>query len=173
MVPQPIERSTYVLLASLLLAVLFWQWRPMPAVIWEVEQPGLQVALTGLFFLGWVVALYSSAIIDHFDLFGLRQVYLHLRGRPYSHPPFVLKSLYRLVRHPLMLGLLIAFWSAPTMTAGHLLFSALMTGYIVVGVLFEERDLARHLGNEYAAYRTATPMFVPLPPSRKSHSAPT
>ena len=172
-IPSPMERSTYVLAASLLLALLFWQWRPMPTPIWEVEQPILRAVLTGLFFVGWIVALYSTAIIDHFDLFGIRQVYLHLRRYTYSHPPFVVKSLYRMVRHPLMVGMLIAFWSTPTMTAGHLLFSVLFTGYILVGVLFEERDLARHLGSEYAVYRTETPMFVPSLPSSKSHSAPT
>ena len=145
----------------------------MPAVIWEVEQPVFRVALNGLFFVGWGVALYSSAIIDHFDLFGLRQVYLHLRQRTYSYPPFVVKSLYRIVRHPLMVGLLAGLWFTPTMTIGHLLFSILLTGYILIGVLFEERDLARHLGSEYALYRDATPMFVPSLPSRKSHSAAT
>jgi methanethiol S-methyltransferase len=172
-IPTPMERSTYVLAASLLLALLYWQWRPMPTPIWDVAQPVLRSILTGLFFVGWIVSLYSTAIIDHFDLFGLRQVYLHLRERTYSHPPFVVKSLYRFVRHPLMVGMLIAFWSTPTMTAGHLLFSALFTGYILVGVLFEEHDLARHLGSEYAAYRTMTPRFVPLLSSRKSRSAPT
>ena len=172
-VPTPIERSTYVLIASLILALLFWQWRPMLTVIWEVEQPVLWFVLTGLFFFGWCLALLSTWIIDHFDLFGLRQVYLHLRGRPYSHPPFVVKSLYRFVRHPLMVGFLIAFWATPTMTVGHLLFATLFTGYILVGVMFEERDLARYLGSEYSAYRTETPMFVPSLPHRKSHSAPT
>ena len=127
--------------------------------------------LTGLFFLGWVTVLYSSFIIDHFDLFGLRQVYLHLRNRPYSHPPFAVRSLYRLVRHPLMVGFLIAFWSTPTMTAGHLLFSVLMTGYILVGVTLEERDLARHLGTDYDLYRSQTPMFVPSLPRRKRSDA--
>jgi protein-S-isoprenylcysteine O-methyltransferase Ste14 len=172
-IPAPMERSTYVLVASLLLALLFWQWRPMPTLMWEIEQPVLRAALTGLFVIGWIVVLYSTAIIDHFDLFGIRHVYLHLRRRNYSYPPFVVKSLYRMVRHPLMVGFLIAFWSAPTMTAGHLLFSVLLTGYILVGVLFEERDLAQYLGSEYAVYRTETPMFVPTLPSRKSHSAPT
>jgi methanethiol S-methyltransferase len=172
-VPQPIERSTYVLLASLSLALLYWQWRPMLTPIWEVEGGVLRAALVGLSLAGWLMGLYSSFIIDHFDLFGLRQVYLHLRRRPYTYPPFAIKSLYRMVRHPLMVGILIGIWSTPTMTLGHLLFAALLTGYIVVGVTLEERDLARHLGGEYAAYRAETPMFVPSLPGRKSHSAPT
>jgi protein-S-isoprenylcysteine O-methyltransferase Ste14 len=128
--------------------------------------------LTGLFFLGWAVALYSSAIIDHFDLFGLRQVYLHLRNRPYTHPPFAVKSLYRLVRHPLMVGILIAIWSTPMMTAGHLMFSILLTGYIFVGVALEERDLARYIGEDYDLYRARTPMFVPSLPKRKAPETP-
>lgn len=167
-VPTPVERSTYVLLSSVILALLFWQWRPIPTVVWEMRHPLPAAVLTGLFFLGWAMALYSTFIIDHFDLFGLRQVYLHLRDRPYSHPPFVIRSLYRFIRHPLMVGFFIAFWSAPTMTVGHLLFSLLMTGYILVGVTLEERGLARHLGSEYGLYRLQTPMFVPAIPRRKA-----
>jgi methanethiol S-methyltransferase len=170
-VPKPMERSTYVFLSSLVLALLFWQWRSLPARIWEVDEPVFRAALNVVSFVGWFTVLFSSFIIDHFDLFGMRQVYLHWRERPYSHPPFVVRSLYRIVRHPLMVGLLIAFWSAPTMTVGHFLFAMLMTGYILVGVLFEERDLARHLGSEYAIYRTQTPMFVPSLRHRKPHSA--
>jgi protein-S-isoprenylcysteine O-methyltransferase Ste14 len=161
LVPKPLERSTYVLLASLILALLFWQWRPIPTTIWDAEEPILRVALTGLFFAGWGLALFSSCLIDHFDLFGLRQVYLHLRNRPYAHPPFVVRSLYRVVRHPLMVGFLIALWATPTMTAGHLLFAALLTGYILIGVRLEERDLTGFLGPEYVAYRSETPMFIP------------
>ena len=138
-----------MLLTSLILALMFWQWRPIPAVIWEAEHPLPVALLTGVFFFGWGVALYSSWIIDHFDLFGLRQVYLHLRNRPYSHPPFAVKSLYRFVRHPLMVGLFIGIWSTPTMTAGHLLFALLMSAYILVGVTLEERDLARQLGTDF------------------------
>jgi protein-S-isoprenylcysteine O-methyltransferase Ste14 len=172
LVPTPVERSTYVLLASVILALMFWQWQPIPAVIWRLQHPLAVTLLTGLFLLGWVTALYSSLIIDHFDLFGLRQVYLHLRNRPYTHPPFAIRSLYRLVRHPLMVGILIGIWSTPTMTAGHLLFSLLMTGYILVGVALEERDLVRHLGNDYLIYRSQTPMFVPALPSRQSPETP-
>jgi protein-S-isoprenylcysteine O-methyltransferase Ste14 len=171
-VPKPVERSTYVLVASLILALLFWQWQPMPTVIWDVQRPLIVALLTALFSLGWVMVLYSSAIIDHFDLFGLRQVSLYLRNRPYSHPPFVVRSLYRLVRHPLMLGFLIAFWSTPTMTVGHLLLSLLMTGYILVGVTLEEQDLARYLGTDYDLYRSQTPRFVPSLLKRKRSGVP-
>jgi protein-S-isoprenylcysteine O-methyltransferase Ste14 len=171
-VPKPIERSTYVLLASLVLALLFWQWRPIPILLWDVQEPVVAALLTGISLFGWIVALYSSFIIDHFDLFGLRQVYLHLRNRPYTYPPFAVKSLYRLVRHPLMVGILLGVWVTPTMTVGHLLFAGLMTGYILVGVALEERDLARHLGGEYARYRSQTPRFVPSLPNRKNPETP-
>lgn len=171
-IPKPMERSTYVLLTSLILVLLFWLWQPLPAIIWDVGHPLATSLLMGLFFLGWLIVLFGSFIIDHFDLFGLRQVYLHLRNRSYIHPPFVVRSMYRFVRHPLMVGFLIAFWAAPTMTAGHLLFSLLMTGYILVGVVLEERDLARQLGPDYERYRSETPMFLPsLSPQRNAKSA--
>ena len=171
-VPQPVERSTYVLLSSLILALLFWQWRPIPSILWDVQTPWAAGVLLAISLLGWVIALYSSFIIDHFDLFGLRQVYLHFRNRPYTHPQFVVKSLYRLVRHPLMVGLLIFIWSTPTMTAGHLLFSLLLSGYILVGVTLEERDLAQYVGRDYGLYRSQTPMFVPSVPKRKTPETP-
>ena len=172
LVPQPIERSTYVLLASLILALLFWLWQPIAASVWHIQYPPAVALLRGLFFFGWLMALYSSFVIDHFDLFGLRQVYLHLRNRPYTHPPFAVKSLYRFVRHPLMVGILIGIWSTPTMTAGHLLFSLLMTGYIVVGVALEERDLAHFLGKDYLLYRSQTPKFVPSLPKGEVSGTP-
>ncbi|NLX99552.1 MAG: isoprenylcysteine carboxylmethyltransferase family protein [Rhodopirellula sp.] len=171
-VPTPMERSTFVLLTSLILALLFWQWRSIPTIIWDIQNPLAAALLTGLFFLGWLTVLYSSAIIDHFDLFGLRQVYLHFRNRPYTHPPFAVRSLYRIVRHPLMVGMLIAFWATPTMTAGHLLLSLLLTGYILVGVTLEERDLARHLGRDYDLYRSQTPKFMPSLPKRPATGVP-
>lgn len=171
-VPKPVERSTFVLLTSLILAILFWQWRPLPAIVWHFEDPLTRTLLIGLSFLGWFTVLYSSFVIDHFDLFGLRQVFLYLRNRPYTHPPFAVRSLYRIVRHPLMVGFLIAFWSTPTMTAGHLLLSVLLTGYILIGVTLEERDLARMLGSDYSLYRAQTPMFVPLLPKGKPSDAP-
>lgn len=171
-VPKPIERSTYVLLASLVLALLYWQWRPIPTPLWDIERPLAAAFLTGLFFLGWALALYSTLIIDHFDLFGLRQAYLHFGNRPYTHPPFAVRSLYRLVRHPLMVGILIGIWSTPTMTAGHLLFSVLMTGYIFVGVMLEERDLAQFIGRDYDLYCARTPRFLPSLPKRKTPETP-
>jgi len=160
--PPPIERSTFVLAASLLLGLTFWQWRPMPTLVWQVETPVARVLLTGLCVLGWGIMFYSSFLIDHFDLFGLRQVFLYLRGKPYSHPPLKMVSLYRLVRHPLMLGLLLAFWFTPTMTQGHLLFAAVTTAYIFLGIQIEERDLLRFLGDDYRRYRSETSMIVPM-----------
>jgi len=161
-VPPAVERSTFVLLASLLLALMMWQWRPMPSNVWHIEQPAVRAALIALSYGGWLLVLYGTFVIDHFDLFGLRQVYLHLRGIPYTHPPFVERSIYKLIRHPLMLGFIIAFWAAPTMTLGHLLFAAVATGYILVGIQLEERDLLGILGNDYRLYRQRTPMLLPF-----------
>ena len=162
-VPQSVERSTYVLLSSLVLALLFWQWRPMPAVVWDVEAAWARGAIWTIFALGWLLVLASTFMISHFDLFGLRQVWLRLRELPYRPIEFQLSFLYRFVRHPLLLGFLIAFWAAPTMTVGHLLFAVATTGYILVGVKLEERDLAQAHGEAYEAYRRTTPMLVPLP----------
>ncbi len=161
-VPPPAERSNFVLIASLILGLMFWQWRPMPTVIWQIEHPAGAAVLRGLFAVGWLIVLYASFLIDHFDLFGLRQAYLHLRRREYHHPPFKTPTLYRMVRNPLMLGFLIAFWSTPVMTAGHLLFALLTTAYILVGINLEERDLARILGQDYSLYRRRTPMVLPF-----------
>jgi methanethiol S-methyltransferase len=167
-VPSPIERSTYVVLSSAVLVLLYWQWRTMPAVIWDVRQPAARLALWALFWLGWAIALAATFMVSHFDLFGLRQVYLAWRGKPYTHIGFHARLLYRLVRHPLMLGFLIAFWAAPTLTAGHLLFSVAMTGYILIATQLEERDLVAALGDEYRDYRREVPRLVPLrrPPRR-------
>ncbi len=152
-VPPSIERSTYVLLASAVLLLIYWQWRTMPAVIWDVRQPAGRLVLWALFWLGWVIVFVSTFMINHFDLLGLRQVYLAWRGKPYTELGFQARSLYRLVRHPIMLGFVIAFWAAPTMTAGHLLFAVGTTGYIVLALQLEERDLVAALGDQYHDYR--------------------
>ncbi|KLO33598.1 methanethiol S-methyltransferase [Mycobacterium haemophilum] len=161
-VPAPIERSTYVLLTSAALLLLYWQWRTMPAVIWEVRAPAGRLALWVLFWLGWAIVFASTFMINHFDLFGLRQVYLAWRGKPYAAIGFRAPLLYRLVRHPLMFGFLIVFWSAPTMTAGHLLFATATTGYILIAIQLEERDLVATLGDQYRDYRRDVPMLLPL-----------
>jgi protein-S-isoprenylcysteine O-methyltransferase Ste14 len=155
-VPASCERSTYVLISSLLLILLFWQWRPIMATIWRVD--GWPAAmLTAICWIGWLIGLTSTYLIDHFELFGLRQVF----GAGTRVSPFKTPLLYRLVRHPLMLGLLLAFWATPHMTAGHLLFTVLMTAYILVGVRFEERDLVTQFGDSYEQYRQRVPMLVP------------
>jgi len=169
-VPTSIERSTYVVLSSAVLVLLYWQWRTIPAVIWDVRAPAGRLVVWAVFWLGWAIALASTFMVSHFDLFGLRQVYLAWRGKPYTHIGFHARFLYRLVRHPLMLGFLIAFWAAPTMTAGHLLFSIAMTGYILIDVQLEERNLVAALGDQYRNYRRDVPMLVPL---ARSHRHPT
>jgi len=160
LVPAHVERSTYVLVASAALALAFWQWRPIPTVVWDVSSPAARVLLWTLFALGWVWVLAMTFAIDHLDMFGLRQVARHLRGLADRPPSFALPLPHRLVRHPMMLGFVVAFLATPTMTVGHLLFAALGCGYILVGVRLEEHDLTEELP-EYAAYAAATPRFVP------------
>jgi protein-S-isoprenylcysteine O-methyltransferase Ste14 len=160
-VPRPVERSTYVLISSLLLALVCWQWRAIPTVVWDVSSPVLKSFLLALFALGWLILLLSTFIINHFDLFGLRQVYLRMRGVDYTPLKFAERAFYKYVRHPLYLGFLIAFWAAPHMSVGHLVFSIATTGYILVGIFLEERDLVRYLGAEYKAYRARVPMLFP------------
>lgn len=165
-VPPALERSTFVLATSLVLLLLFWLWRPLPATVWRA-QGGLATALLAVSALGWGIVLLSTFLINHFDLFGLRQAWLHFVRRPLTPLPFRTTLLYRLVRHPIMLGFLIAFWFTPHMTVGHLLFAAAMTAYILIGVRHEERDLVQALGPDYVAYRRNTPAFVPgLPGAR-------
>lgn len=164
MVPPYIERSTYVLAANLVLALLFWQWRPISAIIWDVSVPAGRTALWILFWLGWAIALASTFMVSHFDLFGLRQVYSAWRAQPYSAVGFRASGFYRMVRHPLMLGFVVAFWAAPTMTAGRLLFAAASTGYILIALQLEEHDLVGALGDEYRQYRARVPMLVPVRP---------
>jgi methanethiol S-methyltransferase len=162
-VPQPVERSTYVLLASLMLLLLYWQWRTMPTVMWDVASPLLRLALQVLFWLGWATVFAATFMINHFDLFGLRQVYLAWQGKPYRHMEFHNSLLYRVVRHPIMLGFIVAFWATPRMTAGHLLFATATTAYILFAVQLEERDLAAALGDQYREYRRRVPMLLPWP----------
>jgi protein-S-isoprenylcysteine O-methyltransferase Ste14 len=161
-IPGAAERSTYVLVSSLLLGMLLWQWRPIPAVVWEVSHPAGRVALWALFWAGWGVVLWSTFLTDHFDLFGLRHVYLHAVGRPYAPVGFKTPALYRLVRHPLMLGFLVAFWAIPRMTAGHLLFASATTAYILLALRLEERDLLRFYGEVYRDYQRRVGMLLPL-----------
>lgn len=162
-IPSHLERSTYVLLSSLILILLFWQWQPLPEVIWNVEASGWSLLLNGLFWLGWGIVLLSTFLINHFDLFGLRQVYLYLVGREVTPVSFQEPWLYKYVRHPLMLGFVIAFWATPYLTLGHLVFSMATTGYIFVGIWFEERDLIRQHGARYREYRDRVRMIIPVP----------
>jgi protein-S-isoprenylcysteine O-methyltransferase Ste14 len=162
-IPEPIERSTYVLLTDLLLALLFWQWRPILLVIWQVGNPVVGIVLQAIFWLGWLVVLLSTFMIDHFELFGLRQVYLYLMGKKAGAPAFATPGFYRWVRHPIMLGFVIAFWAAPTMTAGHALFAVATTGYILAAIQLEERDLIGLFGEAYRGYRKRVPMLIPWP----------
>jgi protein-S-isoprenylcysteine O-methyltransferase Ste14 len=161
-VPEPAERSTYVLLSSLLLILLFWQWRPMTGIVWNVEHPAGRLILWALFALGWLLVLTSTFLINHFDLFGLRQVYLHLIGKKPTPMSFKTPGLYRYIRHPLYLGWFFAFWSTPTMTVGHLVFAIVTTVYILRAIKYEERDLVGFFGDAYRQYQQRVPKIIPL-----------
>jgi protein-S-isoprenylcysteine O-methyltransferase Ste14 len=173
LVPPPIERSTYVLVSSLLLGLLFWQWRPIPSTVWHVGNPAGRWLLHAVFWLGWAIVLLSTFLIDHFDLFGLRQVYFLAVGLPYRPLEFKTVGFYRYVRHPVMTGFLIAFWAAPEMSVGHLLFAALTTAYILIALRFEERDLEGYFGEPSRAYRRSVGLLVPLPGLKKRGRTPT
>jgi protein-S-isoprenylcysteine O-methyltransferase Ste14 len=159
-VPEPVERSTYVLFSSLAMILLFWKWEPIGGVIWNVEQPVARFLVLGFYALGWAILLLATFLINHFDLFGLRQVWLYFVGRPYTQLEFNTPLLYKYVRHPLYVGWLMIFWSAPVMTAAHLLFAVATTAYILLAIRWEERDLVR-LHPEYAEYRRRVPMLIP------------
>ena len=167
-----IERSTYVLCASLALMLLFWQWRPLGGTVWSVEHPAGQTVLWTLFACGWSLVLIATFLINHFDLFGLRQVSLSLIGRTPSKGKFTTPGPYRLVRHPLYLGFLLAFWMTPTMTLAHLVFAVATTAYILLAIQFEERDLVAEHGAAYESYRRRVPMLLPRPASRAAITRP-
>jgi protein-S-isoprenylcysteine O-methyltransferase Ste14 len=169
--PQPVERTTYVLFASLALLLLYWQWRPIPEMIWSVTNPTGALVLQAVFWVGWGVVLLSTFLINHFELFGVRQVYARLRGETLPQPVFRTPLLYKKVRHPIYLGFLLAFWATPSMTVGHLLFAVATTGYILIGIHLEERDLVAIFGDQYRRYREQVAMLIPLP-GRKAESLP-
>jgi protein-S-isoprenylcysteine O-methyltransferase Ste14 len=160
-VPEVIERSTYVLASNLVVMLLMWQWRGIDVIVWDVRQPVMRAALWGLFAVGWLLVPAVSFMLYHFDLFGIRQAWLHLKGQAYEALPFRVPLLYKWVRHPLYIGWTIAFWATPTMTAGHLLFAVVLTVYMALAAQIEERDLVAHFGRLYEEYRRRVPMFVP------------
>jgi protein-S-isoprenylcysteine O-methyltransferase Ste14 len=162
-VPKAAERSTYVLLSSLALILMYWQWRPMTGIIWSVENAAARYILWAVFFLGWGLVLLGTFLINHFDLFGLRQVYLHMREEEYSSLGFGRPFLYKIVRHPIMLGFILAFWATPVMTVGHLLFAVATTAYILIGIQLEERDLVNAHSGDYEQYRAEVSMLIPIP----------
>jgi protein-S-isoprenylcysteine O-methyltransferase Ste14 len=166
-VPKPIERSTYVLFSSLALILLFWQWQPIGGVVWSVDSTAATVALRTLFAFGWSLVLVATFLIDHFDLFGLRQVWLYLLGQPYTPRPFATPGPYRLVRHPLYVGWFFAFWMTPTMTVAHLVFAIATSAYILIAIQLEEHDLVREFGHTYEDYRRRVPMLVPFARARQ------
>ena len=171
--PQPLERSTYVLCASLALMLVFWQWRPLGGIVWSVDIPRVRIVTWTIFASGWILVLAVTWLIDHFDLFGLRQVWAYLVRRPYTKVTFTTPGPYRLVRHPLYVGFLVGFWVTPTMTVAHLVFALVTTAYIVVAIQLEERDLVAEHPGSYEGYRRRVPMLVPSINPRRMSEAPT
>lgn len=172
-IPAAAERSTFVLMTNLIFVLLFWQWRPVGGVLWQVENSLAVALLDGLFWLGWGIVLVSTFLIDHFELFGLKQVTRYLQKKSWEPPRFQVHSLYRVVRHPIMLGFVIAFWATPTMSMARLFFAGLSTAYILVGLTFEERDLVRYHGEKYIQYARQVPMLIPFMKIRRSGGTPT
>ena len=164
-----IERSTYVLLASLALMLIFWKWQPLTTIVWKVESEMIALVLTGVYFLGWIVVLLSTFMISHFELFGLLQIYNNMKNRHTENPKFQKNYFYKIVRHPIMLGFIIAFWATPTMTVGHLMFSVITTLYILIAVKYlEEKDLTKAIGTAYEKYQNEVSMIIPFTKTRKS-----
>jgi methanethiol S-methyltransferase len=161
-IPEPLERSTFVLLASLCLMLMMWQWQPIGGMVWSIKNETVKTILLITYITGWVIVFISTFLINHFDLFGLRQVWLYFTGKPYTQLPFRVPLFYRFVRHPLYLGFLIAFWSAASMTVAHLLFAMLTTGYILTAIQLEERDLLKTFGEKYRSYKKWAPMIIPF-----------
>ena len=161
-IPAELERSSFVLLSSICLVLMMWQWQPIGGIVWTVKNEMAVTFLSIGYLTGWAIVFVSTFLINHFDLFGLRQVWLYFTGKHYEELPFRLPGLYRLVRHPLYFGFLIAFWSTPVMTVAHLLFAILTTGYILTAIRFEERDLIVHFGEKYRDYKTWAPMLIPF-----------
>jgi len=161
-IPEPMERSTFVLVSSLCLILMMWQWQPIGGVIWSVENEIAKTVLLVLYITGWAIVFISTFLINHFDLFGLRQTWLYVTGKKYEHLPFRVPFFYRFVRHPLYLGFLIAFWSTPVMTVAHLLFAVLTTGYILTAIKFEENDLVKTFGEKYMSYKSWVPKIIPF-----------
>ena len=167
-IPHHLERSTFVLLASLCLMLLMWQWQPIGGVVWSIKNELVKNILLVVYLAGWAIVFISTFLINHFDLFGLRQVWLHFRGKPYVQLPFRVPMFYRFVRHPLYFGFLIAFWSAPVMTIAHLLFAVLTTGYIFTAIQLEEKDLMHVYGEKYRHYKKWVPMIIPFSKRKNS-----
>lgn len=174
-IPPAMERSVFMLQSGLFAGLLIWQWRAIPTTIWRVDSPLFEGVIWALYFIGWAIAFISTFLINHFELSGLQQVYAYWRGTKPTPPTFRTPFLYRVVRHPMQLGVIIAFWSAPHMTVGRFVFAVGMTIYIIIGIHFEERDLVRRFGESYRAYQRATPRLIPLPmfSARAEKAAPT